>query len=297
MRRLLRSQHPDLADLPVTRVGRGWDNEIFRIGDERIARVPRREAGAALILHERRWLPDLLDGVPDLADGGLDASVHLRFGEPGDLHPWPWAVCVWHDGVTAYEGDLAKPLVGAERLGRFFRGLHRPAPPEAPRNPHRGVPLEQRSSLLVTQLDRLEQLGRPLGPGISRQLVERRWAELVDTPAQARPAFWLHGDMHPANLISRDGELVAVIDFGDLCAGDRATDLAVAWTLFGGDERARDVLRNEAGSIRPIDDATWRRAEAWALALSIAYLQGPHSSREMMAGARRTLATLLVDRD
>jgi aminoglycoside phosphotransferase (APT) family kinase protein len=44
--------------------------------------------------------------------------------------------------------------------------------------------------------------------------------------------MWLHGDLHPANTLVADGILSAVIDFGDLCSGDPATDLAAAWMLL-----------------------------------------------------------------
>ena len=47
VRRLLAGQHPDLADLEVRFLANGWDNAIFRVGDELLARLPRRELGAA----------------------------------------------------------------------------------------------------------------------------------------------------------------------------------------------------------------------------------------------------------
>ena len=31
---LLREQHPDLADLPVAFAARGWDNQLWRLGDD-----------------------------------------------------------------------------------------------------------------------------------------------------------------------------------------------------------------------------------------------------------------------
>ena len=68
---------------------------------------------------------------------------------------------------------------------------------------------------------------------------------------------WLHGDLHPLNLVVADGELAAVIDFGDVCAGDPATDLAVAWMVLPpADHRA---FREAAGARRAVDDATWQR--------------------------------------
>lgn len=41
----------------------------------------------------------------------------------------------------------------------------------------------------------------------------------------------------------RDGELAGVIDFGDLAAGDPATDLAIGWMLLPFDVHSRLRLR------------------------------------------------------
>ncbi len=100
------------------------------------------------------------------------------------------------------------------------------------------------------------------------------------------PPVWLHGDLHPHNLLVHRGRLHAVIDFGDLTSGDPATDLAVAWMLL--DAPDRDVLRAAAGA----DDATWTRAEAWAVALAVAYLEGSPDGSPMLDVAHRTLAEL-----
>jgi len=34
VRALLEDQHGDLAHLPLTDVGSGWDNKLFRLGDD-----------------------------------------------------------------------------------------------------------------------------------------------------------------------------------------------------------------------------------------------------------------------
>ena len=52
------------------------------------------------------------------------------------------------------------------------------------------------------------------------------WDELRSTPEWAGPALWLHGDLHPSNMLTYHGRLSAVIDFGDITSGDPATDLA-----------------------------------------------------------------------
>lgn len=63
------------------------------------------------------------------------------------------------------------------------------------------------------------------------------WATLVTAPASTT-AVWIHGDLHPANILVNEGTISGVIDFGDITSGDRATDLAVAcWCRCGGRHR------------------------------------------------------------
>jgi aminoglycoside phosphotransferase (APT) family kinase protein len=58
------------------------------------------------------------------------------------------------------------------------------------------------------------------------------WEKAIAAPAWHGPPTWLHGDLHPANVVVRDGTLAGVIDFGEMCAGDPATDLSAAWILL-----------------------------------------------------------------
>ena len=57
-------QHPELADLPITPVASGWDNAIFRLGEDLALRLPRRQIAAKLLLHEQHWLPLLDEQLP-----------------------------------------------------------------------------------------------------------------------------------------------------------------------------------------------------------------------------------------
>ena len=84
------------------------------------------------------------------------------------------------------------------------------------------------------------------------------------------PPARLHGDVHPLNLLVADGRLGAVVDWGDVCAGDPATDLAIAWMILPA--AVHPTFRLAAGAHRVIDDDTWARARGRALALSVAYL-------------------------
>ncbi|HEY3649614.1 MAG TPA: phosphotransferase, partial [Streptosporangiaceae bacterium] len=64
VRRLLTDQHPDLARLPVEFLANGWDNELYRVGDGLVARLPRRALGAQIIVNEQGWLPELAPRLP-----------------------------------------------------------------------------------------------------------------------------------------------------------------------------------------------------------------------------------------
>jgi aminoglycoside phosphotransferase (APT) family kinase protein len=120
--------------------------------------------------------------------------------------------------------------------------------------------------------------------------VSALWAELAATAPWTGPPVWLHGDLHPANLVVRDGRLAGVIDFGDLTAGDPATDLMVAWALLP--RAAHPTFRAAAGGV---DDDTWRRARGWALAHAVACLASSADDPVIAGMARRGLAAVLDD--
>jgi aminoglycoside phosphotransferase (APT) family kinase protein len=116
------------------------------------------------------------------------------------------------------------------------------------------------------------------------ETLERLWDRLVFTPPWTEEPVWLHGDPHPANfLIAGDGSLV-VLDFGDLSAGDPATDLAAGWLVFGAEDR--EIFRRAVGA----DEHTWARAHGWALALGIAFQLHSDDNPMMAAMAAHTLS-------
>ena len=251
---LLLEQHPDLAGLPLTELANGWDNVIYRLGTDHTVRVPRRTAAATLVLNEQRWLPTLAARLP------MAIPSPVRVGVPGQGYPWNWSVCRWFEGEVAADVELADPEREARRLGEFLAALHQPAPGDAPENPYRGHAVR----LLAPRVE--ENLARVDLPAAEAQAVRDHWSTLERTPEWDAPPVWLHGDMHTANLLVGDGEISAVIDFGDITSGDPAVDLAIGWMLF--DPADRETFRSTAGAT---DRALWTRAEAWALHFALVY--------------------------
>ena len=66
----------------------------------------------------------------------------------------------------------------------------------------------------------------------------RAWDAALAAPSYDGPPVWLHGDLHPANVLVNDGQVSGVIDFGDITSGDPASDLSVAWMLLPLDSQA-----------------------------------------------------------
>ena len=259
VRDLLVSQAPDLASLPLHDPRDGWDNRTWRLGDDLAVRLPRREAAAALLLHEQRWLGPIAARLP------LPVPAPIVLGRPAAHYPWAWSVVPW------YVGDVAgrSPVEAAEAatLGRVLAALHVPAGAEAPENPYRGLPLAAR----IPSVEQwLAAEHRPDDADLVARSAALVIAAATDEPS-CRSRVWLHGDLHPRNILVRHGRLAAILDWGDLCGGDPATDLATVWWLFDVEHHA-DFWSSYGA---PIDDdatAMWRRARAWAALYGLMFL-------------------------
>lgn len=275
---MLKEFVPELADLPLTLHGEGWDNEIHRLGDHHAVRLPRREAAALLIENEQRWLPDLGPTLP------LAIPVPTHAGKPAFGFPWHWSIVPWLPGIPF--AHVPRPATGRliEDLSQFLNALHVPAPDDAPHNPVRGVALTERADSVHERIDAI--------PDVDGSHLHELWDELVDTPEWGGEPMWLHGDLHPLNILVRGGHISAVIDFGDITAGDPATDLSVAWMVF--DDDARTTFRKQlAIDGRSIDVHTWNRARAWALSHATACLANSADDPTMRRIGEDTLLSVL----
>jgi aminoglycoside phosphotransferase (APT) family kinase protein len=267
IRSLLHEQHPDLAGLEIRRVAGGWDNQQWRLGNDLAVRMPRTERAPSLLRSEQRWLPVLAGRLP------LPVPVPVRVGEPSPLFGNTWTVVRWVAGEPADCTPITRPG-SAGVLAEFLRALHSPAPADAPANPDRGVPLTV--------------LGAGFGdwPSLVGSLagdVRRVWERAAAAPAWQGAPVWLHGDLHPANVIVREGALSGVIDFGELCAGDPATDLSAAWLLLPAGTASRFF-----DAYARADSATVQRARGWAVARAVGLIHIGRNGRLGLPGGKPT---------
>jgi aminoglycoside phosphotransferase (APT) family kinase protein len=259
-RALLEDQHPDLAALPIALAETGWDNAVYRLGDDLALRLPRRQGGGWLILREQQFLPHIAAGLP------LPAPIPLRVGKPALGYPYAWSVVPWFEGVPT---DLAPPGPDqGEALAGFLTALHQPAPEDAPTNPFRGGPLAGRAEAFEDRFAICERRRGTLPPH-----VRGIWNAALATPIDA-PRTWFHGDLHGRNVLVKDGKLAAVIDWGDLGGGDAACDLAAVWMLL-----PYRVARERAMAAYAASEATWTRARGWAALMATMLLAVDNNPR------------------
>ncbi len=269
VRALLADQHPDLADLELRDVPGGWDNQQWRLGTDLAVRMPRTERAPALLRTEQKWLPVLAERLP------LPTPTPVRIGEPSALFEHTWTITRWVDGEPADHAPITR-ADAADTLARFLKALHRAAPEDAPVNHTRGVPLAAirdgfTSAMHVVTDDADADAAREI------------WEKAVAAPAWHGPPTWLHGDLHPANVITRDGALAGVIDFGDMCAGDPATDLSAAWILLPAGAAGRFFA-----AYGDVDEATVARARGWAVLRALHLISIGRNGRLGLPGGKPT---------
>jgi aminoglycoside phosphotransferase (APT) family kinase protein len=256
VRRLIGAQFPEWADLPIRPFdSAGSDNAIFRLGDDMVARLPRRAGRTVDSLNkEAEWLPRFAPLLP------LEVPLPIARGAPGEGYPCEWAVYRWLEGETAAAELIADPEQAAADLAAFLTALQRiepdggPAPGE--HNFFRGVPL-------VTRDETVRQAIASLEGELDAVAVTAAWEAALEAPDWQGTPVWIHGDFADGNLLVRGGRLSGVIDWGGLALADPACDLIAAWSFLPAD--ARETFRAAMG----VDDATWARGRGWALSVAL----------------------------
>jgi aminoglycoside phosphotransferase (APT) family kinase protein len=134
------------------------------------------------------------------------------------------------------------------------------------------VPLKKKSNLITPEIEKI-------------------WHQALDAPIDIEPT-WLHGDLHPQNILVENGRITGIIDWGDITSGDLATDLASIWMLFS-DQNARQQGISE---YQNVSQATLQRAKGWAILFGVVLLDtGLIDNPKHAAIGERTLRHILQD--
>ena len=281
--RLVAAQFPQWAGLPIEAVpSGGTDNALYRLGDDLVVRLPRRERTTGTLKKERGWLPRLAPLLP------LAVPVPLADGMPADGYPFEWSLYGWLKGEDATKERVTDLSRMAIDLARFIAALQEIDPTGGPspgeHNFFRGEPLAARDAATRVAI-------ASLGDAIDVGAVTAVWESALGAPEWEHPPVWIHGDLDSRNLLIDDGRLSAVIDWGCLGVGDPACDVMVAWKVLSADTRG--IFRTALS----VDESTWARARGWALSQALGALSyyTLETNAVLVLEAQRWMAEVLAD--
>lgn len=285
VRRLLAAQFPRWEDLPIEPLQpSGTDNALYRLGDDKVVRLPRGGRTSRTLEKERHWLPRLAPLLP------LAVPMPLAEGMPAEGYPLAWSVYTWLKGENPTRENVTELGRWATDLAQFVAALQRIDPAGGPspgeHNFFRGVPLAQRDAATRAAIVSLRN-------EIDAEVVTATWEGALRASEWQRPPVWIHGDLDARNLLVADGRLSAFVDFGALGVGDPAFDVMVAWKVLSTD--TRDIFRTALS----VDGATWERSRGWALSQALMALSyyTLETNPTLVLEAHRWMAEVLADHD
>lgn len=282
IRRLIDTQFPEWQNLPLKAISSaGTDNAMYRLGEDFAVRLPRRPEAALQIQKEQRWLPVI---APHLH---CDVPLPFAISAPDAEFPYNWSVCRWLEGANAIEAQVSDFNQAAETLARFIADLQsvntKDGPAPGAHNFYRGVPLQYRNEQYLAALEQLHEI-------IDTKAALTLWQQALQAETWQQSPVWIHGDIHAGNLLVRNGCISAVIDFGGLGIGDPACDMMVAWNYLTAD--SRPVFRAAVKA----DDATWKRAQGWALSMAVIALPYyMNTNPQIVRSSLHTIEQLFAD--
>lgn len=253
IRSMLDDQFPQFSDLELQLTASGWDNFIYRLGTKLLIRVPRRELGAQLIHNEIVWLQKLKNILP------VSIPAPLNIGRPNEHYPWTWVIMPWFEGNSFLDADLN--LSQVNKLVLFLKKLHSVNSNGAPSNPFRDVPLSGKDKDVQQQLNELNSKLITVP-----EKIKELWQSLTEVQIDSPPCL-IHGDLHPGNVLIKNEQIEAIVDWGDITIGDPATDLASLWMLIK-DPALRTQAFNEYGATQNLIN----RSKGWAIFYGITFL-------------------------
>lgn len=280
VKKLIQEQFPKWAHLEVKPVKlSGHDNRTFHLGDQMSVRLPSDVAYAPQVEKENSWLPILSKGL------SLPISAPIAKGNPSEEYLWPWSINKWIDGETVTKENVRDLDEFAADLGSFLIELQSI---DASNGPIAGAHNFYRGGL-ISVYDKEARAAIENNKDVFDETLLKTFWDLALRSTWEHKPVWVHGDVAPGNLLVKDGELCAVIDFGILGVGDPACDAAMAWTFFNKNSRKvfKKVLR--------MDEETWNRARGWALWKALITYDANRDSNEKVAEESYRVIQVIVD--
>lgn len=208
--------------------------EVVR-GDGETRKMLVRRHGAVDLAANPRIAADEFRLLQLLRAEGLATPAPCYLDESGEILPTPYLILEYVEGGTEFAPAGLPALLS--QMAAHLAGIHRIA---GSRPELSFLPLiEKRASAKVRE--------RSMSADILAE--ERRVCDVLTAgwpPVQRNASVLLHGDFWPGNVLWRDGQLVAIIDWEDAALGDPLADLGnsrleVLWAF--GDEAMQRFTR------------------------------------------------------
>jgi aminoglycoside phosphotransferase (APT) family kinase protein len=201
VRQLIREQFPQWAVLPLKLIlPEGTDNVMYQLGANKVVRLPRTERAARSLEIERIWLPKLAPSLP------IPIPILQGVGSPSPDYPFTWLVCSRLDGETPVKEEMPDLVQAARDMGNFVKDLQKIDPTGAPLC-NRGRPLTLRDEETRRAIKALENI-------YDLQVLTTLWNQVLEVPSWSGNPVWIHGDLHPGNLLVQNKRISGVVDFG-----------------------------------------------------------------------------------
>ncbi len=277
--RLISDQFPQFNGLPIEKVlSAGTNNALYRLGNDMLVRMPRIPGATAQVDREHTWLPRIAPLLP------LAIPLPIVKRIPSGSYPWHWSIYRWLEGENATIENITDPHHAAKELSQFIASLQQIDTTDGP-SPGFG-----RGGSLILRDYATRDAIKKLSDIYDTDILLTAWEKVLWIPEWSGRPVWIHGDIHAGNLLSQQGKLSAVIDFGSIGVVDPAGDLIVAWNLFS------STTRTTFQSALQVDETTWKRGRGWALSIGLIALSYYQNTNPMLAiTSRYTIDEILAD--
>ncbi len=212
--------------------------EIAR-SDGQMQRVIVRRHGAVDFNHRPQIAADEFRLLRLVHAGGIAAPEPYLLDQSGEIFPTPYIVVGYVEGETEFAPtDLDDFLLQSTAQLIKIHGV------DCARLDMSFLPRQERR-FAERLRNRPVEVDESLSEGHIRDVLAAAWPN-----SQRNPPVLLHGDYWPGNLLWRDRQLVAVIDWEDAAIGDPLADVAngrleLLWA-FGIDAMQRFTERYQA---------------------------------------------------
>ena len=274
--RVVGAQFPELRGAAVRRLGAGWDNESFVIGDEEwVFRFPKRAEGVPWLLREV-----VVVGRVSAALGAVVPRFE-HVGAPSGDFPYPFVGYRFVRGVDADHPDVPRlPL--AREIGGLLRNLHAIDPSDIPAAP---AGSEERS--VTTRVSEISALAPAVAARLPESVATRAVPYLLgEVPAPPAPRAeanrLCHNDICAEHLLvdPTTGQIAGLLDWTDAMVTDPLVDFVGLITIGGYGFIGDVVSAYESSGGEAAGQAFWERLVWWCRVLTLIWLGealGEHS--------------------